>query len=204
MLETKGCKSLSKVVVGGDGQAIGGTLGTAFERLKEELGGLDWVAMMDDKKGGLYLDLAVNHQAVDEDGNKLVGLWRLDSLEASYGAGGYHRGVLHNINTLGLYGGLQAEMSGTRAERTHIGYRLSYNLAYEATRRLNNQRDVFELESVYKQDDTYWQQVEEVRRIYTLVAPDVSYGVREEWRVGGKAVEKVMDVLDESVSREQS
>ena len=55
---------------------------------------------------------------------------------------------------------------------------------------------------VYKQDNTYWQQVEEVQRIYTSVMPDVSYGVQEEWRVREKVVEKVMGVLDESVSGE--
>ena len=181
---------------------IGRTLGTAFETLKEELGGLDWATMMDDKKGGLYLDLAVNYHTVGGEGHKLVGLWQLDNLEASYGAGGYQHRVLHNINTLGLYSGLQAEMGQTHAERTHIGYHSSYNLVYEATWQLNNQQDVFELESVYKQDNTYWQQVEELQRIYTSVVPHVSYSVREEWRIGGKAVEDVMRVLDESVSTE--
>ncbi|KAG2740171.1 hypothetical protein P692DRAFT_20822765 [Suillus brevipes Sb2] len=67
------------------------------------------------------------------------GLWRLDALEASFGAGGYNRGQLHHHNTLSRYGALQAEMQRERSQQTHIGFRSAYNLYYEAVRTTNNQ-----------------------------------------------------------------
>ena len=203
VVETKGCKALSKVECSvGDGVGgMGESLRRALSSLKDEMGGLDWEAMMDEEKGVLYMDVAVNHCGVDSSGDELVGLWRLDWLEGSYVAGGYERGNMHHINTLGLYGGMQAEMRSERRGRTHIVFRSSYNLAYEATRRLDNQRDVFGESSVYQQDERFVWEVEQVRGIYGKVAVGVGYGVREEWRIGGQAVSSVMSGLDSSVSR---
>ncbi|KAI6137546.1 hypothetical protein BKA82DRAFT_4023816 [Pisolithus tinctorius] len=48
---------------------------------------LDWSHMVDRANGELLVDLGISiHPTCDE---KLVGLWRLDALEASFGAGGY-------------------------------------------------------------------------------------------------------------------
>ncbi|KAG1743531.1 hypothetical protein EDD22DRAFT_851488 [Suillus occidentalis] len=62
----------------------------------------------------------------------VVGVWRLDALEASFSTGGYKRGEMHHHNTLSRYGALQAEMQQERCQQTHIAFRSTYNLDYES------------------------------------------------------------------------
>jgi hypothetical protein len=131
------------------------TMEKVLDNLHEEFSGLDWEYMSNRHCRELFCDVGVTYHPSDDDNQRLVGLWRLDSLEASFGAGGYLRGNIHHLNTLSLYGGLQAEMAQSRCSRTHIVFRSSYNLAYEATRQANNARDLFKEKEVYKMDDNF-------------------------------------------------
>ena len=154
--------------------------------------------MLDRQKGEVFFDIGVTYQPVN-DSEKLVGLWRLPALEASYGAGGYLAGSLHTINTLSHYGALQAEMSGERALRMHISFRSSYLLTHEATRRRHNSRDLFKDKEVFFLTDRFFQDFERIEEIFKEREAKRSYGIRDEFRVGGAALENIAAGIDNSV-----
>jgi hypothetical protein len=197
VLEIKGCKAFTKEVV--ETKGLKDTMEKVLDNLHEEFLGLDWEYMSNRPWGELFCDVGVTYHSSDDDNQRLVGLWRLDSLEASFGAGGYLRGNIHHLNTLSLYGGLQAEMAQSRCSRTHIVFRSSYNLAYEATRQANNARDLFKEKEVYKMDDKFLSDSEGILTIYKDAAPKKSYGVRDEFRVGYAALQAIADGVDELV-----
>jgi hypothetical protein len=199
ILEIKGCKAFTKEAVNSETQELTDTMEKVLDNLHEEFSGLDWEYMSNRQLGELFCDIGITYHPNDLGGQRLVGLWRLDSLEASFGAGGYLRGNIHNLNTLSLYGGLQAEMARSRCNRTHIVFRSSYNLAYEATRQTNNSRDLFKEKEVYKIDDNFVSDSQGVLAIYKDTAPRKSYGVRDEFRVGYAALQKIADGVDELV-----
>ena len=197
VLEIKGCKMVSQAE-SNDAGLLNGCLGDALNSLKEENPGLDWDYMEDRTVGELLYDVGITIQPRDT--SPIVGLWRLDKLEASYGAAGYLRGNIHHLNTLSLYGGLQAELPRSRSERTHIIYRQSYNLAYEALRKADNQRELFKLQDVYQLNRKFRNEYKSVMEIYRDYAKKQPYGVRDEYRVGGAAMKDFMEHVDDMVS----
>ncbi len=104
VVQVKGCKGLAHV----ENNNLGDGMKIALERFKQSFPALDWEYMNNRKQGELFFDLGVtihpNHSG------PLVGLYRLDSLEASYGASGFNRGNLHTINTLGMFGGFKQKL----------------------------------------------------------------------------------------------
>ena len=89
-----------------------------FSDFKKQFSCLHWDYMCRPDKATLLIDLGVTHHPVHS--FPVVGLWRLDSVEASFGAAGFCSGSIHHLNTLSLYGGLQAEMSKKHMERSHV------------------------------------------------------------------------------------
>ena len=170
---------------------------SSLRKFKRSVPGLDWDYMKDRKNGELICDIGVTIQPVGRE--PLVGLWRLDSLDASYGAGGYKSGNMHSLNTLSMFGGLQAESPPSRRKRTHVAFRSSYNLAYEATRKHDNSRNLFDERLVFGREPQFHAEMKAVQSIYTDKAPNQSYGVRDEFRVGGSALEDVMECIDDVV-----
>ncbi|KAI5990547.1 hypothetical protein F5J12DRAFT_786485 [Pisolithus orientalis] len=78
---------------------LSGAIQMPVQALLHGLPALDWSHMVDRANGELLVDLGISiHPTCDE---KLVGLWRLDALEASFGAGGYLRGNAHHTCMLG-------------------------------------------------------------------------------------------------------
>lgn len=154
--------------------------------------------MHDRMQGELFLDIGITYTPRHD--FPVVGLWKLDCAEASYGAGGYTRGSMHTINTMGRYGGLQAEMASERMERTHINFRQSYNLTWEAVRRTDNSRDMFVPKDIFTLEPSYLEHRERILKIYGKKAQKKSYGVRDEFRIGGAAVAHVAKDLDAQVS----
>ena len=154
--------------------------------------------MKNRKKGEFFCDVGVTTQPVGED--PLVGLWRLDCLDASYGAGGYKSGNMHTLNTLSMFGGLQAESPRSRQLQTHIIFRSSYNLAYEVTRKHDNSRNLFNEKSVYTREPQFHAEMQAVQAIYTEKAIKNPYGVRDEFRVGGEALEDIVECISGAVS----
>lgn len=192
VVQVKGCKGLAHV----ENNNLGDGMKIALERFKQSFPALDWEYMNNRKQGELFFDLGVtihpNHSG------PLVGLYRLDSLEASYGASGFNRGNLHTINTLGMFGGLQAETSRNSHQRTHILFRSSYPL-YEATRQKDNKRNLFQENNVYARTPGFYKEIKSVQDIFDK-AGTKSYGVRDEFRVGGATFELIQQCIDEVVS----
>ena len=79
---------------------------------------LDLDYMADRSHGELHVDIAFSFTPRHDD--HLVGLWRLDVLEASFGAGGYTMGSLHTIASLSRYGAIQAPMTRERSQLTDL------------------------------------------------------------------------------------
>lgn len=163
---------------------------------------LDTKAMLSDSRGELLVD--VGFAFVPCAKKAMVGIWRLDALEASFGRGGYSRGTLHTGNTLSRYGGLQAEMLQGRAERTHVAFRSSYNLYYEATRTQEN-RPLFATDGdAYMVNETWSADCHRLLDLYEGSAQENSYGVRDEYRVGGAVLFQLMDRCRELVCQRMS
>jgi len=178
-------------------------MGESVQRFEKSMAGLDWDYMKNRKKGELYYDVGVTVHPVRKD-QPLVGLWRLDCLDASFGAGGYQSGTAHTLNTLSMFGGLQAESPPTRRKRTQIAFRSSYNLAYEATRKHDNSRNLFDEKTVFSREPGFHAEMKAVQTIYTENAPLRSYGVRDEYRVGGGALADVVGCIGSAVSGARS
>jgi hypothetical protein len=175
------------------------SLQNSLEQLLEEFPSLDWSYMNGREHGELFIDVGASYNPEEE--RPLVGLWRLDSLEASHGAAGFTSGNIHHINTLNLCGGLQAEMAKNRSLRNHIVFRSSYNLAYEVTRRVNNKRDLFKEKSVYELDLDFLWDIDRAIKLYENDAGEKSFGVRDEFRIGGQAWDMFCETAHESVSQ---
>lgn len=193
VVQVKGCKGLAHA----EDSNLGKGMDTALRRFKQSFPALNWDYMNDRTQGELFFDLGITIQPNHSE--PLVGLYRLDSLEASYGISGFNSGNLHTINTLGMFGGIQAETSRSRHQRTHVLFRSSYPLAYEATRQQDNKRNLFDESNVYARDPWFHKEMESVQAIFENAASN-SYGVRDEFRVGGTTFESIKQCIDEVVS----
>ena len=194
VVQVKGSKRLAH----SQGSSLGESTKEALGNFQRSFTGLDWDYMADRKEGELICDVGITIQPSDDE-EELVGLWRLDCLEASYGAGGYLSGNIHTLNTLSMYGGLQAESPAWRRRRTHISFRSSYNLAYKAIRQHDNTRNMFEEKEVYNRSPWFQHQLTKVLEIYDSKACKQSYGVRDEFRISGRAVQDLIECVDDSI-----
>ncbi len=193
VLQIKGCK--------GDAHAqcdnLQDAMRVALDQFQKSFPALDWEYMKDRGQGELLCDVGIT---VQPDGlQPLVGLWRLDCLEASFGAGGYKVGNLHNLNTLSMFGSQQAESPERRYRRTHVIFRSAYNLSYEAVRLYNNSRTLFAEKKVYARNADFLEEMGGVLKIFKQSASR-SYGVRDEFRIGGAALEGFIDGIHEMVN----
>lgn len=195
VVQVKGSKRLAH----SQGKSLEESSKEALEKFKRSFAGLDWDYMENREEGELICDVGITVQPLDDDIQPLVGLWRLDCLEASYGAGGYLIGNIHTLNTLSMYGGLQAESPIARRRRTHISFRSSYNLAYEAIRQSDNTRNLFQEKEVYNRTPWFCNQLEKVLEIYNTKSCKQSYGVRDEFRISGGGLYDLMECVDDSV-----
>lgn len=166
-------------------------------KFQEAYHGLNWDYMSSRDNGELILDIGITVHPINE--TPLVGLWRLDCLEASYGAGGYRSGNIHTINTLSMYGALQAQSLPSRRKQTHISFRSSYPQAYEATRQQDNSRGFFNEKNLYNRSQLCAYELDSIRNIYNQTACKQSYGVRDEFRICSDAINDVLECIDESV-----
>lgn len=164
---------------------------TPWQKLGEAYPALDLDYMLDRNQGELLVDIGVSINPTRTCATPMVALWRLDALEASYGAGGYLQGTLHTADTFMRYGGLQAEMAQERARRTHVQFRSTYNLHYEAMRPPDNNPffaadgDAYMLTSKYRDD------CERRIKMFGGKIQYRSFGARDEYRVGGQAMMEI-------------
>ncbi|KAG2116293.1 hypothetical protein DEU56DRAFT_761564 [Suillus clintonianus] len=188
ILEGKGIKLLTK-----DGQR--GRFSGPEEALRRNLPDLDWKYMMNRRHGELLVDVGVSFTP-HSPSVPLVGVWRLDALEASFGAGGYKRGEIHHHNTLSRYGALQAEMQQERSQQTHIAFRSTYNLYYESIRTNSNQANFASDSDAYKLSPSYMAECTEIAKVVEG-CKEKTYGVRDEYRVSGHAARIILENVEE-------
>ena len=157
-----------------------------WARLKKEYSALDLDYMVNRAHGELTIDLGISFTPLHTE--ELTGLWRLDALEASFGAGGYQRGSLHHIASLSRYGALQAPMGAERARMAHVVYRSSYNLQYEAIRPSDNVPFFAQDGDAYQVNATFKAECNRRITLFEEYAQKGTFGVRDEYRISGEAV----------------
>lgn len=189
VVEGKGIKLLTK-----DGL---GTHGSPEQALRKTLSCLDWDTMLDRRKGELIVDVGISFTPTSHD--PVVGLWRLNHLEESYAAAGFNVGTMHHHCTLHNYGALQAEMPQDRALHTHVAFRNTYNLYYEAVRPSRKTKEVFQDSDAYGLTETYYNECSSMVKIFQKVKTK-TYGVRDEYRVSGQAAQVILDQIIPHVS----
>ncbi len=192
VLECKGVKLWAKTSLFND-------LKSPVDILLEGIPCLDWKYMMDRMNGELLVDLGMSINPTCD--RKMVGLWRLDALEASFGAGGFLRGNVHHTCTLGRYGGIQAEMSQERARQSHVAFRSAYNLSYEVVRPNDNLPTFVTDKDAYALNNAFMDECMQAISMYSGEAKKRSYGVRDEYRMSGMAMDDVMQGLCDGVRR---
>jgi hypothetical protein len=189
-VEIKGCKHFTKT----QSSHCADGIRQCFSAFETHFSCLDWEYMHRPENGTLLVDLGITHHPVHS--IPIVGLWHLDSLEASFGAAGFTVGTIHHLNTLSLFGGLQAEMSLQHMHFSHVVFRSAYNLAYEVTHPVDNNRELFKDKDAYLLDSDYVGYIDQVTQIYTNDAVHKSFGVRNEIRLGGEAFLRIVNDLD--------
>ena len=95
--------------------------------------------------------------------------------------------------------GIQAEMAQERGRQTHIAFRSSYNLAYELVRPNDNLPTFVMDKDAYAVNNIFMEECMEAINIYLGLGKERSYGVRDEYRMSGMAMEEVLEDLPQRV-----
>jgi hypothetical protein len=172
--------------------------GELWDRLVSQHRELDWDYMQDTENGELLVDLGFGFHPPEN--SNLVGFWDMDAVQQGFDYGGFKSGTAHSICTVSAIGGKNAEMSFTRRKRTHLGYRLIYNLAYEVFRG----KETRERENFIPVADAYQDNEAHRSRLTGLKEAlqrnkNKSLGVRDEYRCRGTSVRRLLPKLKEKV-----
>jgi hypothetical protein len=162
-----------------------------YKTLLNEYPAMDWDYAMDRKNGQLFLDVGISFHAVTYDNIPLVGLWRLDAVDASYEAAGMNKGVTHHTNTLAAYGGRQAEAEAIRMRSVQLNFRSTYNLVFEAIRRPGADTYFCDDSEAYDVSPSFQECFVRYEKIFKG-SRRKSFGVREEIRGSGPAMKIVL------------
>jgi hypothetical protein len=184
------------------GIKVSTSLDNQWERLWEKLLGehsfLDWAYMENPENGELLVDLGFGFHPPE--GSNVVGFWDVEALRVGFDYGGYGTGTTHGVSTASAIGGIHAEMTTRRRKRTHIAYRLTYNLPYEVLRgqKTRKKESFFPFVSAYTQDKKYTQGVEGVIQAFDRCM-NKSYGVRDEYRCRASSIKRLLPHLRKKV-----
>jgi len=169
-----------------------------WEKLAKQHSNLDWKHMENPANGELLVDLGVGIHPPED--RNVVGFWDIEALRMGFDYGGYSQGTTHKVNTMSAIGGIHSEMGSTRRKRTHIAYRLTYNLVYEVLRgkRTMVKDGFFSPSLAYNLDPRYKQDVNDVVEAYKR-NEEKSFGVRDEYRSRGSTIKDVLPFLEAKV-----
>jgi len=201
VIEMKGIKGWTKQVMKStessegfdtsiwDDSNIEHCLEDVYDALKRLVPRLDWSHMIDRSRGELLLDMAITFGGTADKGvTSLVGLPRLSKLEASSAQSRFLAGQCHPMAGLDQFGALQCETASHVAESSHVAFRLTYPLAYEVARKTDNTRSLFQPSDVYQRNNRFHDDVESITQLFSSKSiMETGYGVRLEFRLGGKA-----------------
>ena len=148
---------------------------------------LDWEYMMLRENGQLLLDLGISYHPDPVDRKPLIGLWKLNSIYASYAKAGMNKPKEFKTCTMPRHGGLQATMETIRKRAVQLPFRSTYNLIFEAFRRPGQEEKFCSDAEAYANTAVFQQTCQDFTTIYQG-AKTKSYGVREEIRGSGYAI----------------
>ena len=179
--------------------AKGITIGVdPYESLRREYPGIDWEYALQRQNGQLFLDVGISFHAITADNMKLVGLWRLDAVNASYQAAGMNKGVTHHSNTMAAVGGRQSEAELFRMRSVQLNFRSTYNLVFESIRKPGADSYFCNDDEAYDCSPAFLECCDRYMKIFQG-AKGKSYGVREELRGSGPAMLTVLENAREKV-----
>ncbi|KAG8217040.1 hypothetical protein J3R82DRAFT_7369 [Butyriboletus roseoflavus] len=158
-----------------------------FVNLRHEIPILDWDFMMRRENGQLLLDLGISYHPYPVDGEPLIGLWKLNSIHASYAKAGMNKPEEFKTCTMPRQGGLQATMESSRRRAVQLPFRSTYNLIFEAFRRPGQEEKFCADSEAYANTAEFQQTCRDFITLYRG-AKNKSYGVREEIRGSGYAI----------------
>jgi hypothetical protein len=167
-----------------------------LQNLSEHFTKIDFGFILDRDNGEAYFDVALTVSPK----SSLVGLWRLEPLEASFGAGGFLSGKVFPLNTMAWHGSLQAEMGRKRRGQTHIASRSSYLSIYNLARNFDNQAWApSDAEAYHFSSDCsrFWNT--RMTEYTKAIQRGTGYGVRDEYRIGGQALDTFLNSALEKV-----
>lgn len=169
-----------------------------WKNLEKEYSYLDWPYMEDPDNGELLVDIGFGFHPPE--GSQLVGFWDVDALRVGFDYGGYGAGTTHGVSTASAIGGIHSEMNTRRRKRTHIAYRLTYNLPYEVLRgqKTRLKENFFPFASAYAQDSKYREGVDGVTQAFDRCRTK-SFGVRDEYRCRASSVRRLLPHLKHKV-----
>lgn len=157
---------------------------------------LQWPHMLDRSKGELYLDLGLSFHGNGD--VPVVGLWKLDKLDDSYGLMGMKKGQVHHFSTLGMYGGRKAAMKKERQQVVHLVSRISYNLAFELVRNPATEDYICRDIEAVKYSDKFMTGCQSWLHLFQE-GTQRSFGVRDEVRGTAAAIEDLLKVASVKV-----
>ncbi|KAF8129371.1 hypothetical protein EV363DRAFT_1169043 [Boletus edulis] len=155
--------------------------------LYQEIPTLDWEYMMCRENGQLLLDLGISYHPDPVDQQPLIGLWKLNSIHASYAKAGMNKPTEFKTCTMPRHGGLQATMESVRRKAVQLTFRSTYNLIFEAFRRPGQEEKFCADPEAFANTAVFQQTCHEFLSIYHG-AKTKSFGVREEVRGSGFAI----------------
>jgi hypothetical protein len=154
--------------------------------------------MEDTENGELLVDLGFGIHPLGE--THVVGFWDVDAIRQSFDYGGYGNGTTHGVFTVPCIGATHAEMTSRRKKRTHLAYRLTYNLHFEVVRSHKNslKQGFFPPAHAYNQSKQYKETVLGVVDAYER-SKCKSFGVRDEYRCRASSMERLLPCLKAKV-----
>lgn len=197
VMEAKGIKAMTHSVIGNDTP-------DPYQHLKAQFPFLNFDELQKRENGQMVMDLGMSFHPSRPGDNRdpLVGMWDLKHVCASYEAAGMNKASLYPTNTMPMYGGCQAEMSKTRASLVHLIFRSTYNLSYEAVRRIRGGHDSLCQDSdAYQINDKFGRCIDEYDMMLKAAEQkDHSHGCREELRGSGAAICEILQSAGSLVS----
>jgi hypothetical protein len=172
--------------------------GGLWKKLVMQHPSLDWKHMEDTENGELLVDLGFGIHPLGE--THVVGFWDVDAIRQSFDYGGYGNGTTHGVFTVPCIGATHAEMTSRRKKRTHLAYRLTYNLHFEVVRSHKNslKQGFFPPAHAYNQSKQYKETVLGVVDAYER-SKCKSFGVRDEYRCRASSMERLLPCLKAKV-----
>lgn len=197
VMEAKGIKAMTHFVIGTD-------LPDPYQQLQAQFPFLNFDKLQKRENGQIIMDLGMGfHPNRPEPGMApVVGMWEMEYLIESYGAAGMNKPSLYPTNTMPAYGGCQSEMGRLRASLVQLVFRSTYNLAYEAVRRIRGGHDSFcEDSDAYQVNHKFKKSIEDYSKMMQgAQLKDHSHGCREELRGSGAAIVEILQNAGKLVS----